>query len=403
MNMILPETWEIVKFHDIGEFLRGPFGSSVKKSVCVKRGPNTFKLYEQGNIIQNDFERGDYYVTEEQFKKLKKFELSSGDIVITCAGTLGRIAIVPTGIEKGIFNSVLMRIRPIKSRILPQYFLFYFQSSMVQDKILQRSSGATIKNLFQTKTLRDFEVPLPPIPIQQKIIDILQTAKSLKEKREQANQTANKLLEAVFIRMFGDPVVNPMQWSIGRIGDYAQIRYGTGSPPPYEVSGIPFIRATNIKKGQIVKKEMKFISSESASKIEKCKLVEGSLLIVRSGANTGDSAVVPIAYDGSYAAYDLIIEFNEKLNSIFVWTLLNMNYGRSIMKPLTKRAAQPHINAEQVSAIKVPVPPIELQQRFVAIIQKINNLQEKQEKAVQEISVLFNSLMSKAFKGEPVS
>lgn len=401
--MILPETWEIVKFHDIGEFLRGPFGSSVKKSVCVKRGPNTFKLYEQGNIIQNDFERGDYYVTEEQFKKLKKFELSSGDIVITCAGTLGRIAIVPTGIEKGIFNSVLMRIRPIKSRILPQYFLFYFQSSMVQDKILQRSSGATIKNLFQTKTLRDFEVPLPPIPIQQKIIDILQTAKSLKEKREQANQTANKLLEAVFIRMFGDPVVNPMQWSIGRIGDYAQIRYGTGSPPPYEVSGIPFIRATNIKKGQIVKKEMKFISSESASKIEKCKLVEGSLLIVRSGANTGDSAVVPIAYDGSYAAYDLIIEFNEKLNSIFVWTLLNMNYGRSIMKPLTKRAAQPHINAEQVSAIKVPVPPIELQQRFVAIIQKINNLQEKQEKAVQEISVLFNSLMSKAFKGEPVS
>lgn len=263
-------------------------------------------------------------------------------------------------------------------------------------------SGSTRFKLTKSDASRmPISYPLD-IQEQKRIAGTLNKADALKQKREQANQIANSILQAVFVQMFGDPATNPMQWQISRIGDYARIRYGTGSPPPYERSGIPFIRATNIKMGKIVKKEMKFISSESASKIEKCKLHEGNLLLVRSGANTGDCAFVPIEYDGSYAAYDLILEFNKDLNSRFVWALMNMNYGRSIMKPLTKRAAQPHINAEQVSAIKVPKPPIELQQRFATIIQKLNDVQEKQENTIQEIRVLFNSLMSKAFKGELV-
>src|SRR3989344_4176036 len=103
----LPDGWKEVGLGEVGTFLRGPFGSSIKKSVCVPKGKNTFKLYEQGNIIRNDFERGEYYLTEEKFQELKKFEIIHGDLAITCAGTLGKIAIVPDNIERGIINSVL--------------------------------------------------------------------------------------------------------------------------------------------------------------------------------------------------------------------------------------------------------------------------------------------------------
>ena len=77
--------------------------------------------------MYNDFERGSYYLTPEKFEKLKGFEIKSGDILITCAGTLGKIAIVPENIERGIINSVLMRIRIDKSKIDRDYFLYFFK------------------------------------------------------------------------------------------------------------------------------------------------------------------------------------------------------------------------------------------------------------------------------------
>ncbi len=66
----------MVEMGNVAEFVRGPFGSSIKRSVCVPKGIDTYKVYEQGNIIKNDFNRGEYYVTREQFEKLSRFEFS---------------------------------------------------------------------------------------------------------------------------------------------------------------------------------------------------------------------------------------------------------------------------------------------------------------------------------------
>ncbi len=123
---------------------------------------------------------------------------------------------------------------------------------------------------------------------------------------------------------------------------------------------------------------MKFISAESAKKIKKCRLNEGNLLVVRSGVNTGDCAYITREYDGAYAAYDLILDFDIELDGRFVWGILNLPYGRKTMKPMTVRAAQPHMNAEQVSSIKVPQPPYELQEKFASVVERLDLLLEKQ-------------------------
>jgi len=74
-------------------------------------GEGEYKLYEQGNIIKNDFNIGRHYLTRKKFEELKRFEIKKDDILMTCAGTLGRVALVPEKFEKGLFNSVLMRFR----------------------------------------------------------------------------------------------------------------------------------------------------------------------------------------------------------------------------------------------------------------------------------------------------
>jgi len=162
--------WPLVELGEVASFTRGPFGSSIKRSVCVPKGVNTYKIYEQGNVIQNDFVRGEYYITQEQFYELKRFELSPGDIVITCAGTLGRTAIVPEGIEKGIINSVLMRIRNDDNKILKKYLIFLLNSSQIQNGITNKATGVAINNMFATSELKKFKIPLPPLHVQQEIV-----------------------------------------------------------------------------------------------------------------------------------------------------------------------------------------------------------------------------------------
>jgi type I restriction enzyme M protein len=163
--------WPLAQMGDIANFLRGPFGSSIKKSVCVPKGKDTYKVYAQGNVIQNDFKKGNYYITKEKFKELEKFELKPGDIVVTCAGTLGRTAIVPDNIEKGIINSVLMRIKTDDKKVLKDYFLLLLNSPQIQDSIGDKAQGVAVKNMFATSELKKFQIPLPSISEQSKIVD----------------------------------------------------------------------------------------------------------------------------------------------------------------------------------------------------------------------------------------
>jgi len=174
-QIFIDNQYPMVAIGEVAAFLRGPFGSSIKKSVCVPKGKSTYKVYEQGNVIQRDFERGEYYVTEKKFKELGKFELLPGDIVVTCAGTLGKIAVVPNGIEKGIINSVLMRIRVDENKILKEYFILLFSSPEIQNRIIDKSTGVAVKNMFATSELKKFLIPLPPLVVQEKIISEMKT------------------------------------------------------------------------------------------------------------------------------------------------------------------------------------------------------------------------------------
>jgi type I restriction enzyme S subunit len=243
---------------------------------------------------------------------------------------------------------------------------------------------------------------LPPLLIQQQIAAILEKADAAREKRRQANQLTEQFLQSAFLEMFGDPATNPKGWEKKAFGDCIEsIRYATGSPQPYVDQGIPFIRATNIKGGTIVSNELKFISFDDAATIMKCKVKSGDLILVRSGVNAGDCAIIPQEFDGAYAAYDLIIELN-KFSAIFFNHLINSGFGKRLLEPLKRRAGQPHLNADQIKSLIFPLPPLSEQQKFAALVEKVESLRAKQRQSEHELEHLFHSLMQRAFRGELV-
>lgn len=117
---------------------RGPFGSAIKKAFFVESG---YKVYEQGNAINDDCKRGHYYISEEKYNELSSFQLRPGDFIVSCSGTIGKIAQLPANAEAGVINQALMRIRLKPEMIDPYYFMLQFRSEGFQRKIVSRGSG----------------------------------------------------------------------------------------------------------------------------------------------------------------------------------------------------------------------------------------------------------------------
>lgn len=180
-SRLKPKSFENIPFEDlvIAEkegIRRGPFGSTLRKEYFVDSG---IKVYEQSNVIRNDFNRGSYFIEEDKFKKLKMFEIHPGDILISCSGTVGKVAVVPEGIEKGIMNQALLRARLNENLVLPMYFKYLFESEVMQLKLLQKTQGSAMKNLVALKEMKKIKFPVVNKETQLKIISIIEKQKWL--------------------------------------------------------------------------------------------------------------------------------------------------------------------------------------------------------------------------------
>ncbi len=172
----------------------------------------------------------------------------------------------------------------------------------------------------------------------------------------------------------------------------ATIRYGTGTPPPYVNPGpntVPFVRATDIKEGEVQTDTLLHISSKQPKHMEKCRLAGDEVIVVRSGVNTGDCAVVPQSLAGAYAAYDLILTFQNTMNPSFVVTFLDTEIGRLQLNLVRGRAAQPHVNADELSSVRIPLPPIKKQDELVAAMHSART--ERRQK-LAEADILLSML-----------
>ena len=173
-NGKLPKNWGVARLKEICEknnssIKRGPFGSSITKSMFVPKGKDTYKVYEQGNAIRRDINYGSYYITKDKFESLSAFQVKIGDIIVSCAGTIGKTFILPPKIEPGIINQALLKLTLDTSIIDKKFFLLEFESISVQLNL--HAKGSAIKNLASLKYLKNkVDFPLPPIEEQKRIV-----------------------------------------------------------------------------------------------------------------------------------------------------------------------------------------------------------------------------------------
>lgn len=151
---------------------RGPFGGALKKEIFVKDG---FKVYQQQNVIYEDFTSGSYFISARDYNRLIAFAVQSGDLLISCSGTIGRIAVVPKGARAGVMNQALLKIRLNESKMLTTFFLGLWKSSSFERQVLGMTHGTGMKNMKSMKELKAIKFMLPPVDTQHRFATVVES------------------------------------------------------------------------------------------------------------------------------------------------------------------------------------------------------------------------------------
>jgi restriction endonuclease S subunit len=164
--------WPQKKFKDVCNFVRGPFGGSLKKSCFVQDG---IAVYEQQHAINDQFEQIRYFIDDQKFEEMKRFELFPDDLIMSCSGTMGKVAIVPKDARRGIINQALLKLTPNED-VLSEFLKLWMESDDFQDQLKIHTKGVAIKNVASFKVLKEIDIPLPKINEQREIVEKLNSA-----------------------------------------------------------------------------------------------------------------------------------------------------------------------------------------------------------------------------------
>jgi type I restriction enzyme S subunit len=324
--------------------------------------------------------------------------VESGDVIVsTVRPNLNAVAMVPSALNGEVCSTGFAVLRAGR-KLLPKYLFGFVRSKIFIDTLVGLTKGANYPAVSE-RDVRQVHIPLPPLAEQERIVAMLDEADAIRKLRAQADQRTADLIPALFIKMFGDPATNPMGWPEGTLRSFgATVRYGLGQPPPQDPNGLPIIRATNIKRGTIVAEGLIRVRREDVPPSRNAFLNEEDVLVVRSGAYTGDVALVGQAWRGSVAGYDLVVSPGSSILGHFLaWYALSDRIQNGYFKSLRDRAAQPHLNATQVANMPLILPPLELQEAFSALVQSVDRSQAWRQTMGIKCQKLLDSIFARQF------
>lgn len=347
------------------------------------------------DFIKEEVILGRRYINKGAIQNSATNIVSKNSILLVTRTGIGKIAIAKEDIA---ISQDITGIIP-NDVIYPSFLIWAIKNKM--GAILRAQRGATIKGVTR-KDIRNLPIPLPPLSEQRKIVEILDQADALRKLRAEADAKAERILPALFYKMFGDPATNPMGWDIStlkRAG--AKVRYGLSIPPTTIDHGVPMIRAINIRRGRFRSENLIHVDISKIPTSKNAKLSEGEVIVVRSGAYTGDILHVNEKLAGSVIGYDLVISPADNLNGRFLEALLLTPYiQKNHFDRLKTRAGQPHLNSNQLLATPVILPPIKMQKKFAQITQSTLDIIDDSQNSKDNLDSLFKTLLHRAFSGD---
>jgi len=326
--------------------------------------------------------------------------LPEGTVMVCCIGSLGKVGIAGRTVASNQqINSVIFDPKLIWPR-------FGFYACRLLKSRLETLAPATTVAIVNKSKFEQLEIPVPPLPEQQRIADILDRAEALRAKRRAALAQLNELTQAIFIEMFGDSVSNlkewkryPLKYCINhiQIGPFGSLLH----KQDYVFGGIPLINPMHIEDGKIIPDPNQSITMQKHTELQLYQLRQGDVIMGRRG-EMGRCAIVGPEHDGMLCGTgSLFIRPDEsKATATYLQATLSSSSMRKRLEDFSLGATLPNLNRGIVEELAISLPPIELQHEYAHRIAAVEKLKTAHKASLAELDLLFASLQYRAFRGE---
>ncbi|MHB9298145.1 restriction endonuclease subunit S [Fusobacterium polymorphum] len=369
MKIFNKSEWKKVKLVDVCEIITGNTPLKKEKEYWDKDEvpfitPPELK-YEGINYITPNI-----YVSKIGAKQGRIIPKNS--ICVCCIGSLGKLGILKEdAITNQQINSLILKNKNVDLLYL------YFYLKTIKNNLESIASSTTVK-IINKSSFEKIEISLPNLEIQKKISKKLELLENNIDFRKNQLNYLKELNKSLFTRMFGDIKTNDKNWKIVKLEKYINIIGGYAFKNiDFKSSGIPLIRIGNINSGQFKSTNLVFI--EENKKFEKFKVFPNDILISLTGTVGKDDYGNACILGDSYSEYYLNqrnakIELTDKMNKNFFLEIMKIKEVKKKLTGISRGIRQANISNKDIYNLSLPLPPIELQNKFAERIEKIEKL-----------------------------
>lgn len=290
----------------------------------------------------------------------------------------------------------ILKINDCLSDKLVEYYL-------VAKDLQEFITGAIVPKLTQ-QALRNIPIPVPPLPVQERIVSELDLLSGIIEKKREQLKELDALAQSIFYDMFGDPITNEKGWEVKKLKNITS-KIGSGATPKggnesYKTEGISLIRSLNVHNNSFVYKDLAYIDDNQAETLKNVTIEENDVLLNITGASVARCCVVPSnVLPARVNQHVAIIRAREILNNTFLCYLLTSHSYQQELISIGKcnGATREAITKGQLENLDIPIPPLPLQHQFATKIEAIEKQKELIKQSISETETLFNERMQHYF------
>jgi type I restriction enzyme S subunit len=378
--------WKIVKLGDVCTFKTGKTPSTKKPEYFN----GSINWYTPGDIGSNKYlSQSVRTITDLSITENQASLLPENTLLLTCIGEIGRVGILS---DAACSNQQITGLI-FDEQILPKYAYYWFISNR---NILKDRSNNAVVPILNNAALRDITFKYPPLHIQEQIADTLDKADALRRKDQELLQKYDQLAQAIFYDMFGDPVNNSKVWDLKIFNEVGTLDRGVSKHRPRNAPDLLGGNYPLIQTGDVANSNgyiTEFRQTYSDLGLKQSKLWGKGTLCITIAANIAKTGI--LNFDACFP--DSIVGFKPNnlvsANYVRFW----LGFLQKILEDSAPESAQKNINLEILRNLKIPVPPIALQESFE---QKLGKLLETKDKTAQSSlkgQSFFNNLMNKYF------
>ncbi|MBU1132481.1 N-6 DNA methylase [Patescibacteria group bacterium] len=379
--------WPMVELGEVSEILNG---YAFKSEKYTNNGIRVIRItnVQKGKIVDDDPK----FYSEDSINEIGKFLLAKSDLLISLTGNVGRVGLLQSDLLPAGLNQRVGCIRLNDSKQVSISYLFHvLNTELFEDDCIRASSGVAQKNL-STEWLKKYQIPVPPLEIQEQIVAELDGYAGIISGAKQISQNWKPKIDI-------DP-----EWEKVKLGEIATLVQGINTAVDklhYIEDGIKVLQANNIYQGSVNFDNLKFITAKEFSAINtKYKPTKEDVLYSNIGARFGYASTIDFddKFTFSWNVMRMVILDKSKLDKFYLKNILNSDLLRQVVLSQASTSTMPFISGKDLKAIEIPLPPLVIQKQIVKKIEAERTLVESakklidiyEEKTKETISKLWN-------------